>query len=93
MKLRRSSGRMMQMNPLEDSLIVLEPGSVKLEEPGVGTRAHPSEGDPANDWLCVSCSNRVASEKDRYLHEGRSEFVLPQLKTPVWGWSLRTDAR
>lgn len=37
-------------------------------------RAQPDHGDAAHDWLCVWCLNRVASEKDRFTHGGRSEF-------------------
>jgi hypothetical protein len=62
------------MTPLEEPMLVSEPVLVALPGPEAETRTHPSEGDPANDWLCVSCLNRVASEKDRFLHEGRSEF-------------------
>ncbi len=51
-----------------------EPGAVEIAEPEIQTRTHPGEGDPANDWLCAWCLNRVASEKDRYSHEGENEF-------------------
>jgi hypothetical protein len=49
-------------------------GSVEVAEPEVQTRTQPSQGDPATDWLCAWCLNRVASEKDRFFHEGMSEF-------------------
>ena len=51
-----------------------ESGVVEIVEPEVQSRTHPSAGDPANDWLCAWCRNRVASEKDRFLCEGKSEF-------------------
>ena len=35
-----------------------------------------SHGDPANDWLCAWCLNRVASEKDRFNRNGSSEFTF-----------------
>ena len=49
-------------------------GAVEIAEPELETRTHPGQGDPANDWLCAWCLNRVASEKDRYSHGGKSEF-------------------
>ena len=27
-----------------------------------------------DDWLCAGCLNRVANEKDRFNHDGKSEF-------------------
>ena len=53
-----------------------EPGTVKLAEPELQTRTLPSQGDPANDWLCAWCLHRVASEKDRFTHDGKSEFTF-----------------
>jgi hypothetical protein len=50
------------------------PGSVEIAEPELQTRAQPSQGDPANDWLCAWCHNRVASERDRFSYDGKSEF-------------------
>ncbi len=52
----------------------VEPGVVETVETEVQTRARPSQGDPANDWLCYWCFNRVASEQDRFAHDGQSEF-------------------
>ena len=40
------------------------------------TRPRLSTGDPANDWLCAWCLNRVASEKDRLARDGQSEFTF-----------------
>lgn len=67
---------MMEMNPLEQAMAAAGPGVVQIAKPEVHTRPRPGEGDPANDWLCVACLNRVASEKDRHVHEGRSEFTF-----------------
>jgi hypothetical protein len=52
----------------------LEPGAVEVAEPEIRTRSLPSQGDSTNDWLCAWCLNGVASEKDRFLYEGQSEF-------------------
>ena len=49
-------------------------GTVEVAKPEVQTRTLPSQGDAANDWLCAWCLNRVAGEKDRFCHEGKSEF-------------------
>lgn len=49
-------------------------GLVEIAEPDVHARESPS--DPANDWLCAWCLNRVASEKDRFNFEGQSEFAF-----------------
>jgi hypothetical protein len=51
-----------------------ETGAVEIAEPEIQTRTGPSPGDTANDWLCAWCLNRVASEKDRHLRDGRSTF-------------------
>jgi hypothetical protein len=58
----------------------IEPGFVELAEPEAQTRTTAGESDPANDWLCAWCLNRVASEKDRAHPGGQSEssFVNPQ---------------
>lgn len=50
------------------------PGAVEVAEPEVRTRPQPASGDPACDWLCAWCLNRVASEKDRFFHAGTSEY-------------------
>ena len=56
------------------AMIGAEPGMAELLEPGIEPRTRPDAGDPANDWLCAWCLNRVASEKDRFSYESRSEF-------------------
>ena len=61
------------MTGLVHAMIGDEPAAVELEEPALQTRTQPSEGDPANDWLCAWCLNRVASEKDRFSQDGQSE--------------------
>ena len=35
-----------------------------------------SVDDTANDWLCASCHNRVANEKDRFPYNGKEEFTF-----------------
>ena len=67
-------GRMAMMTGLIHAMVGAETGIAAVAEPETETRTHPAEGDPANDWLCVSCLNPVASEKDRFLHEGDGEF-------------------
>jgi len=62
------------MTGLIHAMLGAEAGTVEVVEPEIEHRTRPSQGDPASDWLCVSCLNRVASEKDRFLHEGKSEF-------------------
>ncbi len=53
-----------------------EAGAVEVVEPEFQTRALPAEDDPANDWLCAWCLNRVANEKDRLSRDGASEFCF-----------------
>lgn len=53
-----------------------EVGTVEIAVPESEIRTLPSPGDPANDWLCAWCLNRVASEKDRYHRNGTSEFTF-----------------
>jgi hypothetical protein len=62
------------MTPLVQPMTGTQPGAVEIAEPDIETRTRPSQGDPAGDWLCAWCLNRVASEKDRFSHEGQSEF-------------------
>lgn len=62
------------MTGLVQGTTKLESGSVEMVEPEVEIRTRPSQGDPANDWLCAWCLNRVASEKDRFDRQGQSEF-------------------
>jgi hypothetical protein len=49
-------------------------GMAEVAQPEIHPGEHPGEGDPANDWLCAWCLNRVASEQDRFTYEGESEF-------------------
>ncbi len=51
-------------------------GTAFAAEPGLGTRAAPAAANEAGDWLCASCLNRVANEKDRFQYEGRDEFAF-----------------
>ena len=62
------------MSGLVHAMAGAEAGAVEIAEPESQTRPLPSQGDPANDWLCYWCLNRVASEKDRFSYEGKSEF-------------------
>ena len=55
-------------------MIVTEKLSLPIVEPKIQAYTDTSPGDPANDWLCAWCLNRVASEKDRYVYEGKGEF-------------------
>jgi hypothetical protein len=54
-----------------------ETGAVEMAAPESQTSPHPERGDPASDWLCAWCLNRVASEKDRFGPDGKSEFTFP----------------
>jgi hypothetical protein len=49
-------------------------GVVEVSEPEIRGQAQTVQGDPANDWLCAWCHLLVASEKDRFAYDGRSEF-------------------
>lgn len=51
-----------------------ESGVVEIAESEIQTRSYPGDGDPANNWLCAWCHKRVASERDRFSSDGRSEF-------------------
>ena len=53
-----------------------EPVAVETAEPEVRPRTGSRPADAANDWLCAWCHNRVASEKDRFVFEGKSEFAF-----------------
>ena len=68
------SGRMTMMPSVIQAITGAEPAAVETAEPEIQTRTSPAQGDPANDWLCAWCFNRVASEKDRFTYEGKSEF-------------------
>lgn len=54
----------------------LEPGVVELAEAAAERGAQPSQGDAAQDWLCVWCHQRVASERDPFHFSGQREFVF-----------------
>jgi len=47
-----------------------------LPEPGLESRPGEATGDPAGDWLCAWCLNRVANEKDRFSYAGQNEFTF-----------------
>jgi hypothetical protein len=47
-----------------------------ITEPEIETRAAPALGEAGEDWLCAWCQHRVASEKDRFRHEGKAEFAF-----------------
>jgi hypothetical protein len=53
-----------------------EVGAVVIAQPEIHTRTLLIQGDPAGDWLCAWCLNRVASEKDRFSHGGQSQFAF-----------------
>ncbi len=55
-----------------------ESGSVEftVAEPEVGSRTTTQAGDPAGDWLCAWCLNRVANERDRFRIGGQDEFAF-----------------
>jgi hypothetical protein len=67
-------GRMALMTWLVQAMSDAETGAVEIAEPEIQARTLPSPGDTANDWLCAWCLNRVASEKDRFARDGKSEF-------------------
>ncbi len=50
--------------------------NVGTAEPELETHPHPSLGVAGGDWLCAWCHNRVASDRDRFKYEGRSEFTF-----------------
>ena len=56
------------------SVVQATSGAVEIAEPEIQSRTRPSQSDAANDWLCAWCLNRVASEKDRFRYDGKSEF-------------------
>jgi hypothetical protein len=55
-------------------LLSAQPGAVQAAEPEIETQPQLDEGDPAHDWLCAWCLNRVANDKDRLSFGGKSEF-------------------
>jgi len=58
-------------------------GLVEVAEPDMASKTGAEEGDSTNDWLCVWCLGRVASENDRCMHGGRSEF---RFRNPEGVW-------
>lgn len=48
----------------------------KLIEPAVADRTATAAADPAGDWLCAWCLNRVADDRDRFSFEGKDEFAF-----------------
>ena len=62
------------MTPEVRAMAALEPGFVEIAEPEAQTNTLLCQSDPASDWLCAWCLNRVASEKDRAHPGGQSEF-------------------
>lgn len=53
-------------------------GEVTLEIGKVETasRAALAASNAGSDWLCAWCLNHVARERDRFLYDGRDEFVF-----------------
>ena len=47
-----------------------------MVEPLVENQTAPAAGDVEGDWLCVSCLNRVANERDRFAFNGKDEFTF-----------------
>jgi hypothetical protein len=45
-------------------------------QPELETRVRETTPDPAGDWLCAWCLNRVANERDRFSHNGKDEFAF-----------------
>lgn len=54
----------------------VQTGAVELAEPASLARERTVPEDAAHDWVCIWCRQRVASDKDRWFHQGRSEFVF-----------------
>jgi hypothetical protein len=64
------------MAGLVNAMAVTAPAAVEAAEAEPQVHAGPEASDPANDWLCTWCLNRVASEKDRLYYDGKSEFTF-----------------
>jgi hypothetical protein len=47
-----------------------------IVEPEIENRTAPTAGDAEGDWLCASCLNRVANERDRFVFNGKNEFTF-----------------
>jgi len=52
------------------------PLTVGTVEPASASRVATSLPDHAGDWLCAWCLARVANEKDRFLYDGKDEFLF-----------------
>jgi hypothetical protein len=50
--------------------------TMEVADTGMLGHTISSEGDPASDWLCAWCHNRVASERERFDYEGQREFAF-----------------
>ena len=64
------------MSWMEQPMAVAEAGVVEITETEIAPRTGLSQGESADDWLCYSCFNRVASEKERFAYDGKSEFLF-----------------
>ncbi|MCX7825241.1 MAG: cereblon family protein, partial [Verrucomicrobiae bacterium] len=64
------------MNQPDETMTNAAAGAAATAEPEMQTRPSPHEGDPATDWLCAWCLNRVASERDRIAFNGQTEFAF-----------------
>lgn len=53
-----------------------ESGTVEVAETEVDPQTSSSQGITGSDWLCAWCLNHIASEKNRFLFNGKSEFVF-----------------
>lgn len=53
-----------------------EPVVVPVVELETTPRTATSLGDAGGSWLCAWCHNRVANEKDRFLYDGKDEFIF-----------------
>ena len=73
MDLRRIAGKVGEMNGPVQAMDV-EVGDVVTAASNVRTTT--SRSDDASDWLCAWCLNRVASDDDRYVYGGESEFAF-----------------
>jgi len=52
----------------------MQTGVVELATPEGLNQEQADLEDVARDWVCVWCRQKVASDKDRWFHQGRSEF-------------------
>lgn len=54
----------------------IQKGAVEVAEPQTEAVLGTGSSDPANDWLCIWCLNRVANDKDRFNFNGQSQFTF-----------------